>query len=375
MDPIFLYGTLCHLPLLARVLDRDLAALTVSDARLADHVVCRARGESFPLICAQPGAIAPGLCIEGLDAEARARLDYYEGGYGYGAARVSVTTDAGAQVATMYRPTGDRLQPDGPWRFEDWDDQWRDIVTLAADEVMLGFPDRPPEVNARRYRMILARAAAALRARDPAPTRLRKKTQPGDIVLHQRRQPYARFFAVEEYDFCHRRFDGTMSEEMNRAAFFTADAATVMPYDPVRDAVLLIEQFRAGPYARGDSECWSVEAIAGLVDPGETPEDTVRREAVEEAGVEVGQLHKVYGYYPSPGAKAEFIYSYVGEADLPEGAGGLGGLVAEGEDIRAHVVPFDTAMELVESGEIGNAPLILTLLWLARNRERLRKPG
>lgn len=373
MDRVFLYGTLCHLPLLARVLDRPPAALDPVPARLPGHRTVWAEGENFPLIRRDPGAVAEGLCLSGVDAEAMARLDYYEGGYGFETDTVTVETMSGPLRARFYRPTGHRLRPGAPWYLSDWQMRWAEITCLAAEEVMQGFPDRPPEVNAGRYRMILARAAATLRARLPGPTTLRRATEPGDVVEVRRTQPYARFFAVEEYDLRHRRFDGGMSEVMNRAAFFTADAATVLPYDRKRDTVLLIEQFRAGPYGRGDSQCWSLEAVAGLVDPGETPEDTARREAIEEAAIEIGALHRVHGYYPSPGAKTEFIYSYVGEADLHSDVAGTGGVVAEGEDIRTHVVPFERAMALVETGEIGNAPLILTLLWLSRNRERLRR--
>ncbi|WP_132461220.1 NUDIX domain-containing protein [Rhodovulum marinum] len=372
---MFFYGTLCHRPLLSRVLGRSEAALDLTPARLGDYAVHWAEGESFPLIRAVPGAVVEGLCLEGVDAQARARLDYYEGGYGFGVSEVTVETPGGLRAARVYRPEGSGLRPGVAWNLADWQARWGEVTTLAAEEVMLGFPGRDPAVNARRYRMILARAAARIRARAMSPATLRRPTRPGDIEEFARSQPYANFFAVEEYDFRHRRFDGEWSPPVNRAAFFTSDAATVLPYDPARDAVLLIEQFRVGPYGRGDSECWSLEAIAGLVDPGETPEATVRREAVEEAGVTVGRLHPVYGYYPSPGAKTEFIYSYVGEADLHDGVGGLGGLAAEGEDIRAHVVGFDRAMDLVETGEIGNAPLILSLLWLARNRERLRASG
>ncbi|MRH22187.1 NUDIX domain-containing protein [Rhodovulum strictum] len=372
MDRLFFYGTLCHVPLLARVLDRAETDLVLTPARLADHAVRWVEGESFPAIHPAPGAVAEGLCLEDVGPEARARLDYYEGGYGYALAAVTVETAAGPRAAQVYLPRGPAPQTGAAWNLAEWQAHWGEIATLAADEVMLGYPGRDPAVNARRYRMILARAAARIRAREPAPATLRRPTRPGDIQELARSQPYANFFAVEEYDFRHRRFDGAWSPAVNRAAFFSADAATVLPYDPARDAVLLIEQFRVGPYGRGDSECWSIEAIAGLIDPGETPETTVRREAVEEAGITLGTLHRVYGYYPSPGAKTEFIYSFVAEADLPEGSGGLGGLAAEDEDIRAHVVPLARAMDLIETGEIGNAPLILSLLWLARNRERLR---
>jgi nudix-type nucleoside diphosphatase (YffH/AdpP family) len=151
-----------------------------------------------------------------------------------------------------------------------------------------------------------------------------------------------------------------------------ADAVTVLPYDPVRDRVLLIEQFRTGPLARGDVAAWQLEAIAGRIDPGETPQDAARREAVEEAGLTLDTLIPVAGYYPSPGAISEFLYSYVALVDLPDGSAGIFGVEGEAEDIRGHLIPFAQMMDLVASGEIANAPLILTALWLQRERARLR---
>ncbi|TMV62626.1 NUDIX domain-containing protein, partial [Thioclava sp. BHET1] len=146
----------------------------------------------------------------------------------------------------------------------------------------------------------------------------------------------------------------------------------VLPYDPRRDRVALIEQFRPGPYARGDAQPWKLEAIAGRVDPGETPEQTVLREAEEEAGLRLGQLWKVAGYYSSPGASAEYVTSFIGEADLPDGLARIGGLAEEEEDIRLHILSFDALMSLVESGEAEIAPLLISIGWLAANRARLR---
>jgi nudix-type nucleoside diphosphatase (YffH/AdpP family) len=147
----------------------------------------------------------------------------------------------------------------------------------------------------------------------------------------------------------------------------------VLPYDPVRDRVLLIEQFRAGPYARGDAQPWMLEPIAGRIDGGETPEQSARREAVEESGLTLKDLHLVAQYYPTPGAKSEYLFGYIATADLPDGSAGIGGLEAEGEDIRSHVIPFARAMELVASGEINVGPLILLLLYLERMRDGLRR--
>ncbi|MBC7736273.1 MAG: NUDIX hydrolase, partial [Candidatus Saccharibacteria bacterium] len=172
-------------------------------------------------------------------------------------------------------------------------------------------------------------------------------------------------------DVAWRRFDGRMSEVVTRATFISGDAVTVLPYDPKRDLVLIVEQFRAGPMARGDAQAWQLEPIAGRVDPSETPEAAARREAVEEAGLVLDQLIEVARYYPSPGALSEYLYSYVALVDLPDGVAGVFGVADEAEDIRGHLIPFDRLMALVASGEVQNAPLILTALWLQREKARI----
>jgi nudix-type nucleoside diphosphatase (YffH/AdpP family) len=187
------------------------------------------------------------------------------------------------------------------------------------------------------------------------------------------RQVYGGYFAVEEFDLRFRHFDGGISGEVRRGVFLSGDAVVVLPYDPGRDRVLLIEQFRMGPHGRGDPQPWLLEAPAGRVDGGETPEETARREAREEAGLEFGALIPAHAYYPSPGAMAEYLYTYVGLADLPDGMVAAGGLASEAEDIRSHLVPFDRLMAMVGTGEVNTAPLILLAYWLAVNRDRLRR--
>jgi nudix-type nucleoside diphosphatase (YffH/AdpP family) len=366
--PVFLFGTLRDPALRACVFGADLPA---RPAWLPGAEARRAAGAEWPVLVPVPGARAPGLLVTP-PREALARADYYEGLFGYARAPARVETGAGEADAEVWRPDAARPEAAGAWDFDAWQARHAALARLAAEEAMALRGARPAEETARRWHLIRARAQARLNAARPAPTTLRHSARPGDVEVVARRVCYAAFFSVEEYDLRHARFDGAMSETITRAAFVSADAVTVLPYDPARDRVMVIEQVRAGPLARGDVEPWSLEAIAGRIDPGEAPEETARREAQEEAGLAVGELIRLAGYYPTPGAKAEFLHSYLGLADLPETAAGLGGVAHEHEDIRAHVIGFDRLMGLVESGEANNAPLILSALELARRREGLR---
>lgn len=236
--------------------------------------------------------------------------------------------------------------------------------------VMQAFGRVSPETVARRLPSMQVEAASRVRAACAPAAGLRQGT--GEVQAGPPEAAHAGFFAVNVHRLRHRRFDGGMSDLLTREVFVMGDAVTVLPYDPLRDRVLLIEQFRTGPFGRGDPLPWQLEAIAGRIDPGETPENAARREALEEAGLVLGGLEKVAGYYPTPGAVTEYLYSYVALCDLPDGVAGVFGAEAEGEDIRGHLLSFDQLVGVMAAGEIGNAPLLLTVLWLQRERARLR---
>ena len=365
MTDLFFYGTLCHAPLLAAVLGREAA---VQSAELPGFEVLWAADGPWPVIRAAAGARAQGVLLRGASAEDVARLDFYEGGFGY---RTQELPSAQGR-ALVYLPPEDAAGA-GPWCLADWARLWGPAAVATAQDFMALRGQRSGAELARRYGPMLVRGASRVRAQaDERPTQLRRAMAAGDIELRALHQPYAHFFAIEEYDLRFRCFDGSLSPEINRAVFVSGDAVTVLPYDPQRDRVLLIEQFRVGPFGRGDPQPWLLEAIAGRIDPEETPEQAARREAVEEAGLTLGALEYVGSYYPSPGAKMEYIYSYVALCDLPDGAAGVFGVEGEAEDIRGHLVSFDALMALVASGEVDNAPLLLTVLWLQRERARLR---
>ena len=366
----FFYGTLCHRPLLETVLGRDVRMVP---ARLPGYQAFWAKGQAYPVLV-EGGDGAVGVYVPELSDADMARLDFYENGFDYRTQDISVETAAGPRTALVFLPGGIGELSDLPWRLEDWVKVWGETAVATADDFMAHFGKTEPAAVRRRYGQMLVRGSSRVRAarlREGSET-LRREYRGGDVDRLALMHPYSGYFAVEEYDLRFRRFDGTMSEVLNRAVFISGDAAVILPYDPVRDRVMVIEQFRAGPYARGDANPWLIEAIAGRIDGGETPEAAARREAQEEAGLELRDLLVGPSYYPSPAAKAEYIYSFIGLADLPDSAAGIGGLDVEAEDIRSHVIAFEQLLALMTSGEVDNAPLMILVQWLEKIRPDLR---
>ncbi len=192
-------------------------------------------------------------------------------------------------------------------------------------------------------------------------------------LSHAKRSVYKGFFSVEEHDLSYRKFDNKQSNIVTRSTLVSSDAVIVLPYDPVNDRILLIEQFRTGPYVKGDENPWVLEPIAGLIDEGETPESAGIREAQEEAHLEIKRLELVARSYPSPGISTEFFHQYVGIVELLDSSGLIAGLSSENEDIRSHIFEYEQFFEMIESGKAKVGPLILLGLWLSKNRNRLRK--
>ena len=192
-----------------------------------------------------------------------------------------------------------------------------------------------------------------------------------NVEILEKTTPYKGYSQIDVYRLRHERFGGGWTEVMSRELFRRGHAAVVLPYDPARDAVVLIEQFRIGAYAAGFAP-WLIEPVAGMVEAGETPEEVARREAVEEAGCEITELEPIGTVLSSPGICSEVFHLYCGRVDS-EGVGGIHGLEHEHEDIRAFTLPLDTALAHLAKGEYNKAITIMTLQWLALNREWLKK--
>jgi len=181
---------------------------------------------------------------------------------------------------------------------------------------------------------------------------------------------YSGFFRLDEFELRHDLFNGGQTPLLRRELLDRHHAAGVLPYDPVRDEVVMIEQFRIGA-GTAPSGPWLMEIIAGYLGPGEAPEAVVVREAVEEADCMVTDILPMSRYYSSPGSSSEQIHLYLGRTNSA-GLGGVHGLAHEGEDIRVHVVPVQKVFEWLDSGRIDNAMALIALLWFRLNREAIR---
>ena len=373
IPPLFIYDTLCHRPMLNIVLGNS-DHLVISDAILADHGVFWAAGNCFPVIQKYPGASAKGILVSGLTAADIENLDYYEGGFKFELAACKVTVGDGFRAAQIYLPGEGAREPGQPWCLGDWIAKWSAISLRAADEIMGSRGSVSAAEIASRFSQIMQRAASGVRAvSNENPFRVRSDFDRSKVREFNKSRPYMNFFAIEEQEVSYTKFDGTMSEKVARAAFIGGDAVIVLPYDPVRDRVMIIEQFRFGLFVRGDTRPWSLEAIAGRIDAGETPQETAHREAQEETGLDIRKLLPIAQYYPSPGAVTEYLYSFIGLAELPDEAAGIGGLSSEAEDIKSHILEFADLMALIFSGEVEDGQLILSAMWLAGQRDLIRQ--
>ena len=191
-----------------------------------------------------------------------------------------------------------------------------------------------------------------------------------DVEIIAREKLYSGFFSLELYRFRHRLFNGEMSGEIRREIFERGHAAVLLPFDPVRDEVVLVEQIRIAAYDVSESP-WLLEMVAGMIEEGETVEDVARREALEEAGLVVGRTKPVLSYLASPGGTSERLSIMVGEVDATT-AEGIHGLADENEDIRVHVVSREQAYQWVEEGKIDNAASVIALQWLQLHYQTLR---
>lgn len=380
--PFFFYGSLQEPDLLSVVLGRPAAASGLIPATLPGYEIRKVAGEAFPCLAPRADGQAIGTIMQGISAAEAERIIFFEDEEEFELRPVTVDTADGPCAARSFFPRP-FLSPGGEWSFAEWHATDRPLMIECAREIMslrdqgVDWSDKSmwPGIKNRARARVRAQAENAARAAGTMPAVGGAALTGGDlgaVAVDAVARPYASYFGIEEMVIRHPLHGGGMSAPMTRAAFCSGDAVTALPYDPHRDEVLLITQWRAGPQARGDANPWPVEVIAGRIDADEGAEAVARREAVEEAGLTIGRMERAGAYYPSPGVMAEQITSFIAEADLTD-AGGVHGLDAEGEDIASVIVPFPQAMEMLDAGAINSAPALVSLLWLSRRRTALRK--
>ena len=192
-----------------------------------------------------------------------------------------------------------------------------------------------------------------------------------DVEIVEKSVGYDGYSRLDVYRLRHRLFEGGWSPVLSRELLERGHAVAALPYDPVRDEVVLLEQFRVGALAAGLPP-WQIEIVAGVIDEGETPEQVVHRETREECGCTVSELAHITNYLSSAGILSEILHVYCVRVDATD-VGGIHGVPDEGEDIRVFTLPPDRAVARAGSLELMHAPSVIALQWLSANRDRLRK--
>ncbi|WP_445371418.1 NUDIX domain-containing protein [Methylomonas sp. HW2-6] len=184
------------------------------------------------------------------------------------------------------------------------------------------------------------------------------------------RTVYHGFFRLEQYTLRHTLFNGGWSQPLTRELFRRGNCVAVLLYDPDRDEVVIIEQFRVGAILQ-PQRAWLLEIVAGAIEEGETAEEVAYREAREEAGCEILELIEIQQFFTTPGGASEWITLYCGRVDSSH-VGGIHGLDEEDEDIRVSAIKFDEVFAMLERREIESGIPIIAIQWLYIHRDRLR---
>lgn len=192
-----------------------------------------------------------------------------------------------------------------------------------------------------------------------------------DYEIIAREVLYQGVFRMVRYSLRHRYFSGDWSDVFTREVMERYSAVAVLPYDPVLDRVILIEQFRPGALADPVSP-WVIEIPAGVISKNEKPDELAYREATEETGCELTQLHPICETYVSAGGSNEYLHIFCGKVDA-QAINGVHGLKHEHEDIRVINISTDEAFAALQANKIKTTPALIALYWLQSNRRHIQE--
>ena len=197
-----------------------------------------------------------------------------------------------------------------------------------------------------------------------------KRYTKNEVLIVSRKNKYSGFFSIDEIVLKHKLFDGSTSQEIKRELISRGKTAGVLLYDEEQDKVALIEQFRLGAIEHHPHP-WLYEIVLGYIDNNDSPSDTVKREALEEANVKINKLIPMHSFMVGPGGSDGICHLFLGLCNITEDTVGVYGLEDENEDIKVHVFTREEAYAMLESGEINNATTMLALQWLELNKGKI----
>ncbi|HDU4041205.1 TPA: GDP-mannose pyrophosphatase NudK [Klebsiella aerogenes] len=168
------------------------------------------------------------------------------------------------------------------------------------------------------------------------------------------------YFLLRNMTYELTRRDGSVVRH-RREVYDRGNGATVLLYNPNKQSVVLVRQFRVATWVNGNPDGMLIETCAGLLD-NDAPEVCIRKEAIEETGYQVGEARKVFELYMSPGGVTELIHFFIAEYSEAQRANRGGGV--DDEDIEVLELPFVRALEMVASGEIQDGKAVILLQYL-----------
>lgn len=187
------------------------------------------------------------------------------------------------------------------------------------------------------------------------------------VSIEQKKYIFEDIFKIEEAHLRFEKFNGEMTDTVRRISLERGDSVAVVILNLTTNKIILVSQFRYPSYNNGQG--WLIETIAGMVEPGESPEETARREVEEEIGLNISTLEFISTFYLSPGGSSERIHLFYSEVSGENAKyKGTGGLISEGEDIKAEELSLEEALGKVRSGEIMDAKTIIGIYWLENRR-------
>ena len=176
---------------------------------------------------------------------------------------------------------------------------------------------------------------------------------------------YDGFFKMNEVSLKYKKYDGSWSNEIKRELFGGAQVSAVLPYDPIKKEIVLIQQFRPGTISRNTNN-YLKEIVAGIIDPGESPEIAAKRECIEETGYKIKKLTSIQGYYPAPGSSESFYHLFLGEVDS-KNEKKIMGLDTENEDILVESYNINQVKKMMQDGELINGLSLIAIQWFFLN--------